>query len=246
MILNLNIFETPEILAKELADQIMGWIENHTDPSFHMALSGGKTPELLFKALAEKYSDSKLWQIVHFWWVDERMVPPDDPESNYGLVNNVLFAKTIIPQANIHRIQGENDPQEEALGYSKQIQENLPSRNGWPVFDLILLGMGDDGHTASIFPDQLHLLESENICEVAIHPQSGQKRITLTAQTINQAEKVCFVITGANKAQRMLEIWTSEKEAKRLPAAYIHPLNDNLAWYIDQAAAGKIADKIPI
>lgn len=246
MILNLNIFETPEILAEALADQLMGWIENHTGSSFHIALSGGKTPELLFKALSDKYPDSELWHKVHFWWVDERMVPPDDPESNYKLVNRVLFAKIIIPQANIHRIQGENNPQEEALSYSSQIQQNLPSRNAWPVFDLVLLGMGDDGHTASIFPDQLHLLESENICEVAEHPQSGQKRITLTAQTINHAEKVCFIITGANKAERMLEIWTNEKEAKLLPAAHIHPVNDNLAWYIDQAAARKIAGKIPI
>lgn len=246
MNLNINIYETPEKLAEELADQMMNWIGNHPEPVFHLAVSGGKTPELLFKALSEKYTESALWNKVHFWWVDERMVPPDDPESNFGMVNRILFRQIPIPGENIHRIKGENNPSTEALDYSHQIQHQLTIQDGWPIFSLILLGMGEDGHTASIFPDQMHLLESDKICEVASHPQSGQKRLTFTAQTINHALKVCFLITGSNKAERLMEILTNHENAKLLPASHIHPLNNDLNWYLDEEAAHNFRNKIPI
>ena len=237
MIQNLHIFKTPEELANQFALQLMGWIEEYSGEAFHMALSGGKTPELLFALLAQKYGNSILWQKVHFWWVDERIVSPDDPESNFGAANRLLISKIIIPEENIHRIKGENDPQTEAVSYSELILEKLIKQKEWPCFDLILLGMGDDGHTASIFPNQIHLLDSNNICEVAFHPQSNQKRITLTGKVINHASKVCFIITGAGKAERMAEIWGIQETSNLLPAAHIHPVNGNLAWYIDEAAA---------
>ncbi|HET6558722.1 MAG TPA: 6-phosphogluconolactonase [Prolixibacteraceae bacterium] len=246
MVLNLNLYKTPEQLAEELATQLMSWIENSPNPLFHMAISGGKTPDLLFRALAENYPDWKHWHKVHFWWVDERMVSPDDAESNYGKVYNTLFSKNIIPKENIHRIKGENDPLSEAKSYSRQIAEKVPMQDGWPTFDLILLGMGEDGHTASIFPDQMHLLESPRACEVATHPQSGQKRVTLSGSTINHALKVCFLVTGPDKAEKLMEVATNHENAKRLPAAHIHPLNDELAWYIDEAAAREIRDKMPV
>jgi 6-phosphogluconolactonase len=109
--------------------------------------------------------------------------------------------------------------------------------DGWPIFDLILLGMGDDGHTASIFPNQIHLLNSKLICEVAVHPQIGQKRITLTGKVINRASKVCFLVTGANKADRMAEIWENQEKANLLPAAKIHPDSGDLSWYLDELAS---------
>lgn len=246
MILNLNLYETPEKLADELASQLMGWIENSPRPQFHMALSGGKTPDLLFRALAKKYPDPNHWNKVHFWWVDERMVPPDDEQSNYGKVFQTLFSKNIIAQENIHRIKGENDPYQEAKSYSRQIAQNVPMVDGWPTFDLILLGMGEDGHTASIFPDQMHLLESPRTCEVATHPNSGQKRVTLSGSTLNHALKVCFVVTGSEKAQRIMEVATNHEKAWRLPAAHIHPVNDELAWYMDEAAAREIREKMPV
>jgi len=234
---NLYIFKTPEELAEEFAGQFMNWIENHSGIEFHLAISGGKTPDLLFDILAAKYANSILWQKVHFWWVDERMVSPDNPESNFGVAKKLLFSKIIIPEENIHRIKGEDHPELEAISYSIQIQEKLEMRNNWPAFDLILLGMGDDGHTASIFPDQINLLNSKQICEVAVHPQSGQKRITLTGKVINHALMVCFLVTGSNKAERMAEIWTNPQKAQLLPAAGIHPVSENLEWYVDEAAA---------
>ena len=237
---NLHIFKTPEELAGAFAIQMMNRTEGSSGKTFHLAISGGKTPDLLFSALTEEYADSELWQNVHFWWVDERMVSPNDPESNFGVAKRLLFSKIKLPEENIHRIKGENAPETEALSYSKQILEILAQQNGWPQFDLIILGMGDDGHTASIFPDQMYLLHSNRICEVAVHPQSGQKRITLTGKVINQALRVCFLITGSNKAERMEDIWTNQEKANLLPAAHILPISGKLCWYIDEAAAAKL------
>lgn len=233
----LHIFKTPEEVANEFADQMINWIQQYSGKSFHLAFSGGKTPDLLFSVLAEKYGDSELWQKVHFWWVDERMVTPEHPESNFGVAQQLLFRKVNIPEQNIHRIKGENDPEQEALSYSRQIRENLPHESNWPVFDLILLGMGDDGHTASIFPDQMNLLNSVQICEVAVHPQSGQKRVTLTGKVINNARKICFLVTGENKAQRLYEIFSDPGKAAFLPAAHIHPESGNLIWVMDVIAS---------
>lgn len=232
MIKKLHIFANPEELATQFANQLMNWVENNFGKDFHLAISGGNTPNLLFSVLAEKYPESGLWQNVHFWWVDERMVPPNHQESNYKTANDLLFSKISIPEENIHQVKGENDPEKEALSYSSQIRESLISRNGWPVFDLILLGMGDDGHTASIFPNQLELLNSENVCEVATHPASGQKRVTLTGKVIENASKICFLVTGAGKAERLKEIRNYPELARLLPAFHIL----NAEWFVDEAA----------
>lgn len=233
---DLIIYNSPEELANAFADQLMAWIEEHSGGKFHLAISGGKTPDLLFAALADKYSQSHLWQKVNFWWVDERMVSPTHPESNFGVAQKLLFSQISIPEENIHRIKGENNPQEEALSYSSQILKNLPQPENSPVFDLILLGMGDDGHTASIFPDQMHLLESDHICEVATHPVSGQKRVTLTGEVINSASKICFLVTGKEKSTRLKEIVSRSSDASLLPAFHIK----NARWYVDLAAAQRI------
>lgn len=234
---NIHIFNTPEELADRFADKLMTWIEVSDDDPFHLAISGGHTPNLLFSVLAAKYAGSPLWKKTHIWWVDERMVDPDDPESNFGTVNRLLFAGISIPPGNIHRIKGENDADTEAAFYAKQIQAKLKQQHGWPVFNLILLGMGDDGHTASIFPDQLQLLDSTQVCEVAFHPQSGQKRVTLTGHVLNNASRVCFLVTGKTKASRMKEIFSKIEEAEKLPAFHIVPEKQPAGWYLDKEAA---------
>lgn len=239
---DLIVFKNPEDLANQFAGRLIEWIETNSEKTYHLAISGGKTPDLLFSVLAEKQANSELWQKVHFWWVDERMVAPDHPESNFGIAQHLLFSQINIPEQNIHRIKGENDPESEALSYSKQIRESLPHESNWPVFDLILLGMGEDGHTASIFPDQMKLLNSTQICEVAVHPQSGQKRVTLTGKVINNARKVCFLITGANKAYHLSEIFSVTDQATILPTAHIHPESGDLLWVIDEPASKLIED----
>lgn len=233
-----HIFNNPEELADQFAGKLMKWIADSADDHFHLAISGGHTPNLLFSKLALKYANSPQWKKTRIWWVDERMVDPDDPESNFGTVNRVLFSRISIPSGNIHRIKGENDPDTEAASYAKQIQAKLKQHQGWPVFNLILLGMGDDGHTASIFPDQLQLLDSTQVCEVAVHPQSGQKRLTLTGHVLNNANRVCFLVTGKTKASRVKEIFDGKEEAAKLPAFHIVPEKNAAEWFLDYEAAG--------
>ena len=234
---NLHIYKTPEELADVFANQFMKQLESHSGENFHLAISGGKTPDLLFSILADNYADSILWKKIHFWWVDERMVVPDHPESNYGVAQKLLFSRISIPVENIHRIKGENIPEDEALSYSEQLKNNLEQLTEWPEFDLILLGMGDDGHTASIFPNHMELLASHHLCEVAKHPQSGQKRVTLTGNVINNANRICFLVTGSNKSKRISEILTSHETSNLLPAKYIRPTHGVIEWHIDKAAA---------
>lgn len=234
---NLTIYESPESLADKFSDLLMHWISLSGENRFHLAISGGSTPNLLFKALASKYTDSVLWEKAHFWWVDERMVSPDNPESNFGLANQLLFSKIAIPENNIHRIKGENDPLREAENYSGQMTELLRVQSGRPLLDLVILGIGEDGHTASIFPNQMGLLESDKICEVAYHPVTNQRRVTLTGSQINNASRICFLVTGTNKAERMSEIFSNDDKANALPAFHIRPLHGELAWYSDESAA---------
>ncbi len=234
---NVAIFKDPEALAESFSDQLMEWIANSPGIHFHLAISGGSTPNLLFSALATKYADSVLWHKTHFWWVDERMVSPDNPESNFGVARKLLFSKIVLPEKNIHRIRGEMNPQQEAACYAKEIAEEVKMVDGWPVFDLILLGLGEDGHTASIFPDQMEILESDHICEVAHHSVSLQPRITLTGRAINHARKICFLVTGTKKAGRLAEIWSKSEKAKLLPASCVRPVDGKLYWYVDQSAA---------
>jgi len=233
--IKIQIFKTPVETAGKCGDYLIK-LADGIKP-FNIALSGGSTPKLLFNYLAEKYSESTVWQEVHFYWGDERCVPPDDEESNYKMTKDFLFDKIQIPAANIHRVFGENNPEREAVRYSSEIKENLPQSNGLPLFDLVILGMGDDGHAASIFPHQIELLESQNICEVAEHPVSGQKRITLTGKVINNAKEIVFLVTGENKKEKVSEIRNHNGKWKTYPASLINPIDGKLTWYLDKAAA---------
>ena len=149
-------------------------------------------------------------------------------------------SKVPVPKEHIHRIRGEEDPEKEAERYAEEIKGNLNYRGENPVFDIVILGLGEDGHTASIFPDQLELFEEEKICAPSQHPITGQNRITLTGRVLNNANIVCFLVTGTNKAQRIAEIMNDDEAAKLLPAYYISPKNGKLIWYIDEAAGAKI------
>lgn len=236
----LQIFPNPAELAEQVSALLMNWIESSSSSKFHMAISGGSTPNLLFSVLASNYAGSPLWQKTHFWWVDERMVAPGDPESNFGVANQMLLSKITIPEKNIHRILGEQVPYQEAENYSRQIREQVTMKNGWPRFDLIFLGIGDDGHTASIFPNHMELLRSDRICEVATHPVTFQQRVTLTGRIINHADKICVLVTGANKAERMSEIWSEGEKRNNLPASWIRPTEGHAIWFADEKATSYI------
>ena len=230
--------KTPEDLADAFAKQLIKWISDSGGDSFHLALSGGTTPSLLFSLLANKYKADLPWHKIHFWWGDERMVPPSDPESNFGVVNELLFTKIGLLAEQIHRINGELDPTDESLGYATKMKTLIPVLNGTPKFDLIMLGLGDDGHTASIFPGQMQLMESNNTTAIAIHPSSGQLRITLTGKVLNNAKKVAFLVAGASKSKIFNEIISGSENSQQFPAAHIHPAGE-LHWFIDEACQGK-------
>ncbi|MFT4566085.1 MAG: 6-phosphogluconolactonase [Saprospiraceae bacterium] len=229
-----RIYSSGLVVAAAFAQFVMEEVEKvHT---LNIAISGGSTPKLLFSILSEVYGNKIDWSKIHIYWVDERCVPPADEQSNYRMTHANLLNSIAIPPENVHRIYGEDDPTQEVLRYSNIIRQILPIENGIPVFDIMLLGMGDDGHTASIFPPELHLLESQNICAVGIHPSSGQKRITLTGTIINCARQKHFLVSGANKKDVVSEIFNNSKEAINYPAAYIK----DAIWWFDKAAAAKL------
>lgn len=234
----IKIYSTPEDTVIKFAENLKLLIDKSVElnKNFYCALSGGNTPQLLFKVLKQKYLTEINWSKVHFFWGDERCVEPDNIESNYGAAHKLLLNYIDIPAENIHRIHGEGKEELEAKRYSEEILNNLPKENGLPIFDLIILGLGSDGHTASIFPDQMKLLESEKICEVAIHPASKQKRITLTGKVINYAKDISFLVTGKEKASVISEIINKKDNYKIYPASYIDPQKGNLVWYIDKFA----------
>jgi 6-phosphogluconolactonase len=177
------------------------------------------------------------WDCIHFFWGDERCVPPNNRDSNFGNANKMLFSRIDIPDSNIYRIQGENDPEEEALRYSEILKKHIETKGGIPVFDWAILGLGEDGHTASIFPNQLDLITSEKICEIGIHPESGQKRITLTGTVLNMAKRITFMATGTKKQVVIHHIINRDRVAKQYPAAHIQARHGEMDWFLDSSAA---------
>ena len=235
---NIKIFATPFELAWNFAEEIVDTINESTknNKTFTIALSGGSTPETLFTILGKKFEGKVPWQFVHIFWVDERCVSPDDKESNFGMANKRLLSKIKIPSVNIHRIRGEDDPEKEAIRYSAEISAFTVERDGLPLFDLIILGMGEDGHTASIFPGHTELFDSEKICEVAIHPVTKQKRITITGRVINNAENISFLVTGERKAGVIEKLFKKRSTNQDYPASHVNPVHGRLNWFFDKDA----------
>ena len=232
----IKIFPTPYELAEKFAGEFVEMIAESAKMKLYMtvALSGGSTPELLFSVLGDRYSESVPWEYVHFFWGDERCVAPDDKESNYGMTRRKLFEKINIPSINIHRIKGEDEPEKEALRYSEEINAFTASRGGIPRFNLIMLGLGEDGHTVSIFPGQEELFNSDRICEVSVHPVTQQKRITITGRIINNADSVVFFVTGRKKAKIIQKIIQKSSSSEDFPASYVDPSAGVLRWLIDE------------
>ena len=206
-----------------------------------VALSGGSTPKSIFSYWSSLPEGEIDWTKIKFFWGDERCVAPEDSESNFKMTKEHLFNNINIPKENIFRIKGENNPTDEAKRYGELLNSELEQQNGTPVFDIVILGMGDDGHTASIFPHEIELWNNENNCVTATHPDSGQIRVSLTGKVINAAKNVVFLVTGSNKADKVKEIIEQPEVAeKKYPAALVQPDSDNLYWYLDEAAAAKM------
>lgn len=237
--MNYKIFPTPYRLAERFAEELVSKVLESSEKRkiFTVALSGGSTPELLFSLLGDHFSDAAPWEYLHIFWGDERCVAPDSQESNYGMARRKWLDKIDIPSVNVHRIRGEEDSANEALRYSHEISGFTESRDGFPAFDLIVLGLGEDGHTASIFPGHSDLFKSDKICEVAIHPVTFQKRITLTGRVLNNAASVVFLVTGRKKSEIVENIISKSALALNYPASCIVPVYGDLNWYFDEEAS---------
>lgn len=238
----LNIFPGKEQLADSLAAEFSQLAERlvNQKQQVNIALSGGSTPTLFFRAMV-RLNPAIDWHKVRFFWVDDRCVPPDHPDSNYGVAYNTFLEPLHIPADSYFRIRGEDEPRAEAERYGELILRMVTPGRPTPVFDIIFLGMGADGHTASIFPHQAALWKEKNLCTVGTHPDSGQQRVSFTGRLINAAERVVFLVTGEEKAGIVKKVVTRTANYADYPASLVDPDHGELEWYLDAAAGSALS-----
>lgn len=240
----INIFKSIDELSQFFGEQLLTRIHKLPEGHFFsLVLSGGSTPKAIFQYLALHFRNQVPWNKILIFWGDERCVPPQNEESNYLMARNNLFDKIPLPVENIFRMKGEVEPQAEAVRYAEVVRQHVPSQNNIPCFDFVMLGLGDDGHTASIFPDNLALFSSNKLFDVAEHPQTKQKRITASGMLINNAKTVAFLATSEAKSAMVATILEQKKEWKKLPASWVHPADGELLWLLDNQAASKLIHK---
>ena len=247
----LEIFRDRQALIQAAAGKIvrLGAAAIEGKGRFAVALSGGSTPRPLYALLAEKLAGSMDWSRVHLFWGDERCVPPDDPSSNYRMVREALLDKVSIPPSNVHRIHGEEDPKAAAVAYERELRSffgsagvDNPSRAG---FDLVLLGIGENGHTASLFPGLPAVSETVRWVVAQYVEVVSMWRITLTPVVINAADHVFFLVSGADKAEAAGRVLEGPIQPEVLPAQVIRPAHGQLLWLMDDAAAGRVEKGSP-
>ncbi len=238
------IFDTAEELAHYFASLLTSLIRK-TKPSgtFSWVLSGGNTPKFIFREIASELKDSIEWKRVRVFWGDERCVGPEDNDSNYKMAKENFLDQVNIPPANIFRICGEAAPAGEAERYSLQYSRNVKQVKGIPRCDLLMLGLGEDGHTASIFPPDVQLFSSDKLFETTLHPETKQRRITATGKIINNAKTVVMLATGESKAARVAQILGNPDGSERLPAARVRPEKGEVIWMLDRPASKKLKSK---
>jgi len=241
MTAEIKIFPEPGKLAEAVALELKKATKQASDARrrFNLVLAGGGTPRAVYEHFTRpEFKTSIQWNCVHFFWGDERCVPPDHADSNFQMARESLLDPLKISEENIHRMRGENDPTAESTRYANEIKNNLNERLGdTPRFDWILLGLGTDGHTASLFPGKDVIEDRSGLCAVAIQPESGQQRITLTHRVLNQAHRVTFIVTGKSKTQVIADILNASPKSKNYPSAQVHPKEGTLEWFLDEEAA---------
>lgn len=213
-------------------------------PQFTVALAGGSTPRAMFERLAAPpLRDEVDWRAIHWFWGDERSVPADHADSNFRMARETLLSKVDIDPEKVHRLRGEADPLcEAATEYQHELARvcGVPADGPPPSVDLVLLGMGNDGHTASLFPNTAALQEREKWVVANDVPQQYTKRLTMTYPLLNAAETVMFLAAGAGKARILREVRQGPHDPQKLPAQGIAPTSGRLWWYIDRAAASRL------
>ena len=204
---------------------------------FLVALSGGSTPMALYRLLAREPID---WTRIHVFWGDERLVPPEDPENSYGQAWEALLKHIPIPTENIHRVASELDPVAAARDYASILREFAAPPLDWPRFDLVLLGLGEDGHTASLFPGSPVDATEPVIAVTAQYQGRPARRVTLTPPVFNAARQVIFLVTGANKAVTLRGVFDDYNSSEQIPAKRIQPADGQVTWLVDKAAGKEI------
>jgi 6-phosphogluconolactonase len=211
-----------------------------------IAISGGTTPKTMFQLLAdpgEPFLKQVPWDRIELYWVDERCVPPDNAESNYRMTKEALLSKVPLAAEHVHRMEGELQPEVAAARYESVIRNTFKLEGAeTPTFDLVLLGMGDDGHTASLFPHTESLNEMSHIVVPNHVPQKDAWRITLTWPVINQGREVAFLIEGAGKAQVLHDVFHGPYQPETYPSQIIRPASGRLTLLLDAAAAAKLPE----
>ena len=213
-----------------------------------VALSGGETPKTLYARLArEPFRSAIRWERVRLFWGDERCVPPDDPRSNFRMAQETLLSRVPIPPENVHRMPAErSDLAVAAREYADVLRAHLPrTADGWPRFDLILLGLGEDAHTASLFPRAPALTETR-AAVVAYHvPHLRADRMTLTPPVLNRAREVLFLVAGEQKAHALWMVLEGPRQPEAAPAQVVKPVDGSLVWLVDAAAASLLSQSSP-
>ncbi len=211
---------------------------------FTVALSGGSTPRDLYALLAmPEFATQVDWTRVHFFWGDERAVPPNHADSNYRMAREALLSKISVPDPNVHRIHAELVPDDAAREYESELRNFFQSQDtqvNLPSFDLILLGLGTDGHTASLFPHTNVLDETERWVAAVYVEKLETHRITLTVPVINAAKNIVWLVAGADKADIVRAVLRDADHPDDLPAQHIQPVNGDVVWLLDQVASIKL------
>lgn len=240
---DIRVFKDSPAVAQAAAEMIVAGAREAAAAgrNFSLVLSGGSTPKLLYQLLAaEPYRSRVDWTRMEIYFGDERVVPVDHADSNFKMANEALISRVPLKPENVHRMRGEIDPNQAAIEYGQM----LKARFGEGGQDITLLGMGDDGHTASLFPHTSALDETQHRCVAHFVEKSttGKSwRITLTAPFINRSATVLLLVTGASKAARLAEILHGPRDPKRLPIQLIDPTSGQLIWMLDEAAAKNIS-----
>lgn len=244
--INYYVEPDPAALARRAAQYFSEMVEEAVQARgrARVAVSGGSTPKAAFQLLAdpqEGYRSRMPWEQLELYWVDERTVPPDNPESNYHMTRETLLNHVPVRAEQVHRMEGEIDPEAAAARYESELRNSFRLEGAEsPRFDLISLGMGDDGHTASLFPYTAAIHEMGRLVAANQVPQKDTWRITLTWPVINYARSVFFLIAGADKAERVREVFLGPWDPERLPSQLIWPSSGILTLFLDQAAAAHL------
>ena len=237
--MSVQIHETPEGLAEAAArafvDGAAGAIAERG--RFAVALAGGSTPKATYEVLARDHSEGVDWPNVHAFFGDERTVPPDHEDSNYRMAREALLDH--VPVGSVHRMRGEIPPDEAAASYERDLGQFFGG--GFPVLDLVMLGIGSDGHTASLFPATAALSVTDRLAAANPVPKLGTTRLTLTVPVLNAAREVRFLVAGAGKAEALAEILEGDADPREYPAKLVRPPGGPI-WMVDRAAASALHD----